>query len=95
MPAYILARIRVTDPQRFEQYRAAVPAVIAQYGGRYIVRGGEVTALEGTPEGRRLVVIEFPTLEAAQRFWHSSEYAQAKQLREEAAQAEVVLVPGV
>lgn len=95
MPAYILARIRVTDPQRFEQYRAAVPAAIAKHGGRYIVRGAEVEALEGAQDGRRLVVIEFPSVEAAQHFWHSPDYAQAKRLREDAAEVEALLLPGV
>jgi uncharacterized protein (DUF1330 family) len=95
MPAYIIGQIRVIDPARFEQYRAAVPAVIAQYGGRYLVRGGGVTALEGAHDGRRQVVIEFPSREAAERFWHSPEYAAAKQLREGAAEVVALLVPGV
>lgn len=94
MPAYLLARIRVTDPKRFAQYRAAAPAAIAKHGGRYVVRGGEGVALEGAHDGRRLVVVEFPSLEAAQRFWDSPEYAQAKALRAGAAEFEVLLVPG-
>ena len=95
MPALIIGQIRVIDPARFEQYRAAVPAVIAQYGGRYLVRGGGVTALEGTHDGRRQVVIEFPSREAAERFWHSPEYAAARRLREGAAEVVALLVPGV
>jgi uncharacterized protein (DUF1330 family) len=94
MPAYILAHIRVTDPERFAQYRAAVPAVIAQYGGRYLVRGGEAAALEGAHDGRRLVVVEFPSDEAARRFWDSPDYARMKKLREGAAEFEAMLVPG-
>ena len=95
MPAYILVRVRVTDPARWEQYRAAVPAVIARHGGRYIIRGGEVAALEGAHDGRRVVALEFPTLAAAQTFWHSADYAAVKQLRDGAAEVEALLVPGV
>lgn len=95
MPAYLLVRIRVTDPARWEQYRAAVPSVIAAHGGHYIIRGGEVTALEGADDGRRQVVLEFPTVEAARGFWYSADYAAARKLRDGAAEVEVLLVPGL
>lgn len=95
MPAYIVARIRVADPARWDQYRAAVPAVIARHGGHYIVRGGETVWLEGAQDARRQVIIEFPSMEAATAFWHSAEYAEAKKLREGAAEVDALLVPGV
>ncbi len=95
MPAFILAHIRVTDPSRWEQYRAAVPAVIARHGGRYIVRGGEGVALEGTHDSRRVVILEFPSTDAAESFWHSAEYAAVKKLRNGAADVDAVLLPGV
>jgi uncharacterized protein (DUF1330 family) len=58
----------VHDRATFEAYRAQVPAVIASFGGRYLIRGGEVLAVEGDPGLKRVVVLEFPSLEAARRF---------------------------
>jgi uncharacterized protein (DUF1330 family) len=95
MAAYLLVRIRVSDAEQFGQYRAAVPDVIAQFGGRYLVRGGAAEAYEGSYDGRRLVVIEFPSLEIAHRFWNSPEYTAVKKLRHGAAECEVIAVEGV
>lgn len=95
MAAYIIARIHITEPAKWEQYRAAVPAAIARHGGRYIVRGGDSVPLEGAHDARRQVIIEFPSMEAATAFWHSPEYAAVKKLRLGAAEADILLVPGV
>jgi len=94
MPAYLIANIEVTDPKGFEDYRARVGAVIAQYGGRYIVRGGAVRALEGEMGFRRLVVLEFPSAEAAQRFYDSPDYAPLLALRLASTRSTVALVEG-
>jgi uncharacterized protein (DUF1330 family) len=74
MAGYLIANIEVTDAAGFEEYRQKVMPVIAQFGGRYIVRGGDLRRLEGNLPINRLVVLEFPTLEAAQRFYDSAEY---------------------
>ena len=94
MTAYLIADIEVTDPSAFEDYRARVGAVIAQYGGRYIVRGGAVRALEGDFGFQRLVVLEFPSAEAAQRFYDSPEYAPLLALRSASTRSLVSLVEG-
>ena len=94
MPAYIIARIQVTDWDRYRQYTQATPAAIEKYSGRFIVRGGETVTLEGPAETARLVVLEFPSLEQAQAFYHSEEYAQAKQLRAGAAVGQFLAVDG-
>ena len=95
MPAYMIVQLNVTDPDRFARYREAVPSVVAAFGGRYIVRGGAVETLEGSHDGRRLVLFEFPSVEAIKRFWQSPEYAKVKPLRENAAELDVWAVPGV
>ena len=95
MPAYLIARIEVTDWERYRHYTAATPEVIARFGGRFIVRGGPVTVLEGEAEPRRLVVIEFPSLERARQFYHSPEYSRVKALRAGAALGQVLAVDGV
>lgn len=94
MPAYVIANLDVTDPQGFEAYRARVPAVIAQYGGKYAVRGGAVTAVEGTSPYKRLVVLEFVTMDALKAFYYSPEYALLIAMRQKASTGDVVLVEG-
>ena len=94
MPAYIIARVDVTDWERYRHYTNATPEVIARYGGKFIVRGGEIVTLEGEPERRRLVVIEFPNLQRAQEFFYSPEYTQVKLLRAGAAVGQFLAVKG-
>ena len=94
MPAYLIANIDVTDPKGFEAYRDRVPAVIAQYDGKYAERGGAVTAVEGTSPFNRLVVLEFATMDALKAFYHSPEYAPLIAMRQKASTGDVVLVEG-
>ena len=94
MPAYFIANIDVTDPAGFERYREAVPPVIARFGGRYLVRGGEVQAVEGAMPLKRLVILEFPTLDQARAFYDSADYAPLLALRLATTRSEAVLVEG-
>lgn len=95
MPAYILARINVTDPRQYAAYTAVTPGIIAQFGGRFLVRGGQTATLEGPEEKSRVVVIEFPSMAAAQGFYASTEYQAAKRLRAGAATGQFIVVEGV
>ncbi len=95
MPAYLIARIEVTDWERYRQYVEATTEVVTRYGGKFVVRGGQSVVLEGEPENRRLVVIEFPTLERAQEFFHSPEYTRVKHLRGGASVGQFLAVDGV
>ena len=94
MPAYIIVNIEVTDPEGFERYRAAVPPVIAAHGGRYLVRGGDLHVMEGAPDWKRLVVLEFPSLAAARGFYDSADYAPLLALRLASSRNEMVMVEG-
>jgi uncharacterized protein (DUF1330 family) len=95
MPAYLIVETDIIDPEQYEQYKAAAPAAIEAYGGRYVVRGGEMATLEGEWQPKRVVVVEFPDLAAAKRFYDSPEYQAAKALREGAAQLNMVAVEGI
>ncbi|WP_395738185.1 DUF1330 domain-containing protein [Prosthecobacter sp.] len=95
MPAYIIGRVQVTDWIRYAEYMKLTPAIIAQYGGRFVARGGESMTLEGPEETNRVVILEFPTYEAAQQFFHSDEYRHARTLREGAANAQFYAIDGV
>ena len=94
MPAYVVVQIEVHDAERYEEYKALAPASIAAYGGKYIVRGGKTTVLEGTWDPKRLVILEFPTTEWAQAWWNSEEYAPGKALRQATASTEMIMVEG-
>ena len=95
MPAYLIANIEITDPAAFETYRERVPAVVAQYGGRYVIRGNPPTLAEGKQFFTRLTVLEFPSMEALQNFHASPEYAPLLAIRTAATKSDVVFMPGV
>ena len=94
MAAYIVARIQVSDWSRYGEYVKHTPRVIAQFGGRFIVRGGEAVVLEGPDDGLRTVIIEFPSLDQAKAFYASPEYTAVKALREGAGTGTFVAVDG-
>jgi uncharacterized protein (DUF1330 family) len=95
MPAYVIADIEVTDSAGYQDYAQQAPPIIARHGGRYLVRGGAVNMLEGEWSPRRLVILEFDSVEAAQR-WHSSEdYAAPKALRQRTSRGNFVVVEGL
>jgi uncharacterized protein (DUF1330 family) len=95
MPAYLLVDCEVTDPARYENYKQLAPAAIAKFGGRYLVRGGATTQLEGDWRPSRVVVLEFPDAETAKRFHASPEYTAARAERAGAANMNIVLVEGL
>jgi uncharacterized protein (DUF1330 family) len=95
MPAYVIVETDITDPEQYERYKAASPGAVASGGGHFLVRGGELTVLEGDWYPSRLVVVEFPDLEAATRWYESPEYVEARKLREGAADLRMVAVQGV
>jgi uncharacterized protein (DUF1330 family) len=94
MAGYLIANIDVKDPEKFEEYRQKVMPVIKKFGGRYLIRGGDVRRLEGNLPLKRVVVLEFPTVEAAQQFYDSTEYQPILNLRLASTQSDVVLVQG-
>ena len=77
MPAYWLARSKITDPAAYKRYTDQVPGIMAKYGGRILARGGRFEILEGPKKFERFVVIEFPTLEQAVACHESPEYQTA------------------
>ena len=95
MAGYIIARINVTDPEKYKDYTAVTPGLIAQYGGRFIMRGGETVTLEGPEETGRVVVIEFDSPEQARTFYDSEDYQAAIGLRTAASTGQIIMVAGV
>ena len=95
MAAYLIARINVTDPEKYKNYVALSPAAIAAFGGRFLVRGGETKTLEGGTETNRIVVVEFDDMDKVTEFYHSDLYQAAKLERIGAAEGQFVAVEGI
>lgn len=96
MAAYLLAEASVTDPVAYETYKQLAQTAIAQYGGRYLVRGGASEVLEGDwSKPPRLVVVEFESVEQAKKFYDSPEYRAARAARKEAADMNMLVVQGI
>ena len=94
MPAYFIAEVDVTDADAYEPYKPLAAASIAAHGGIYRVRGGATESFEGAPVAGRVVVLEFPDLEAARRWYRSAEYQEALPLRQAAATSRAFMVEG-
>ena len=94
MPAYIIAEVEVTNPAGYETYRPLAGASIAQYGGKFLVRGGKAELVEGTQQPARVVVIEFADTAAAKRWYDSPEYREALKIRLANSRGRVILVEG-
>ena len=95
MAAYIVVQIKITRPDGWPEYREEVSRLAAEHGGRYLVRGGDVEVLEGPPhDGRRVVVFEFPSMDAIKKFWHSPAYEKAKKLRAGSGEVAAWAIPG-
>jgi uncharacterized protein (DUF1330 family) len=92
--AYVIAEIEITDPEGYKAYTTVVPATIAQYGGRFLVRGGAAEVLEGDWPARRRVLLEFPSLEAARAWWDSPEYEKPKAMRRASSNGRLILLEG-
>ena len=95
MPAYLIVEVETHDPQLMAEYRALNTPIVADYGGVFLVRGGDVVTLEGDWQPERLVIIEFPTMEQAKAWWSCDEYAEPKAMRQRAGRTQMILAEGV
>jgi uncharacterized protein (DUF1330 family) len=95
MAAYFIVDIDVHDPAGMREYLETVPAALTKYGGRYIVRGGKFEVVEGNWQPTRVVMMEFPTMEQAKKWYDCEEYKNMKAARQASARTDIVLVEGV
>ena len=95
MVAYVIYQGEVLDPERYEDYKAQAAPNIAAAGGRYLVRGGDVEALEGDAPSGRTVLLEFSTMKAAVDWYRSEQYTSIRRLREGVARANIYVVDGL
>ena len=92
MAVLVIADIEITDPVRYEEYKKLAGPTVAEYGGKYVARGGRAEQLEGSRSPGRVVVLEFPSWERAMEWWGSETYRPAKELRQASANTELILV---
>ena len=95
MPAYVVVNIRVKDPDLYAEYARGAPGTVERFGGRYLARGGAVDVREGSWSPERLVILEFPDVDAARAWYGSDEYAELRAVRERASQGELVITEGL
>ena len=96
MPAFVIADVRgARDQEALVEYRRGNTESVALHGGRFVVRGGAMELLEGEWDTRRIVVIEFPDMDAARAWYDSADYAPLKALRRSASDTNIILVEGV
>ena len=95
MSAYVIANVRVLDPEKYKEYVKQSPISIAAHGGRFLARAGKAEALEGNVTPNRVVILEFPSYDRASEWWNSEMYRLPKALRQRASEGSFVLVEGV
>ena len=95
MPAYVIVEIDVTDPEGYEEYRQLAAPTVINSGGRYLVRGGRTETLEGDWEPKRIVVLQFDSVEQAKGWWHSAEYEPIKGIRHRTTNSRMIVVEGL
>ncbi len=95
MPAFVIVEIEIHNSELYKSYTALTPETIETYKGKFIVRGGESIILEGDKLPKRMVVLEFPSVEIAKSWWHSEAYSRARKIRQQAATTRMTIVDGV
>jgi uncharacterized protein (DUF1330 family) len=95
MRAYVVSRVSITNVDAMRRYMADAPATVTAFGGRYLVRGNSVEALEGAWEHERMVIVEFPDRASAVAWFESEQYRPLRNLRRESAETVILLADGV
>lgn len=94
MAGYIVADIEVTNPEEYRRYTQQVQATIDKHGGKFLVRGGQHETIEGDWQAKRVVIIEFPSVEQAKVWYNSPEYSAIAGIRQHSSISRIILVQG-
>jgi uncharacterized protein (DUF1330 family) len=94
MAAYVIVEIEVTDPVGYEEYKKQAAATVHKYGGKYIVRGGKTEVLEGNWKPKRIVILEFPTMERGKEWLNCEEYREPRKLRHATSKTNMLVIEG-
>ena len=85
MAGYAIGDVEVLNEEAYGEYRRRFDAILAQFGGRILINGGRPDPVEGNWEPRRLVVLEFPSVDLARQWLSSSEYGEIAPIPQEHA----------
>ena len=94
MPAYVIVEIGVTDPVGYEEYKKLASETVFKFGGKYIVRGGATEVLEGDWEPKRIVILQFESMQRAKEWLNCAEYREPRKMRHRTAKTRMILVDG-
>ena len=94
MAAYVFVEIDIYDQELYEEYKKMTPSTIEDFGGKFLVRGGNTVHLEGDWNPERIVVLEFPSVERAREWWESEAYTRARLVRQRAADTKMIILEG-
>ena len=92
---YVIAQLKVTNPENYKEYVNKVTEVVQKFGGEYLVRNGEYQCIEGESKFPRIVVIKFPSYEKALEWYNSDEYKPVKQIRLNNSEGSNIIIKGV
>ena len=95
MAAYVIVDLEIVDPSGFEEYKKQAAATVHKYGGKYIVRGGSTEVLEGDWNPKRIVILQFDSMERAKEWLNCEEYREPRKMRHRTAKTKMILVEGV
>ena len=95
MSAYVLSSIKVNNPDNYKEYVTKVKSIVEKFGGEYLVRGGEMTVIEGEWNNPRSIVIKFQPKEKAMEWYNSEEYKPIRQIRHDNAVSNSIIVEGI
>jgi uncharacterized protein (DUF1330 family) len=95
MPAYVIVEIDIVDPVGYEEYKKLAGATVEKYGGKYIVRSGAVETLEGDWNPKRIVILEFESMQRAKEWLNCEEYREPRKMRHRTAKTKMILAEGV
>lgn len=95
MAAYVVVKLEITDPERFKLYQQLASASVEKFGGKFLVRGGQMVELEGSWDAPRMVVLEFESIDRATGWYHSPEYGKAIEARKDAADFHMIALEGI
>ncbi len=94
MAAFVIVDVAIHNYKEYEEYKKLTPATIAAFNGKFVVRGGLTVSLEGDWKPERIVVVQFPTVDQAKKWWNSDLYSAAKVIRQKAANTKMIIVEG-
>ena len=94
MAAFIVGEVEVHDQTIYDEYRKAIPAILEKFGGKFVVRGGKIKLLEGETLPKRMVILEFESMEKLETWYNSPEYAPLIEMRQRCATSRLISVEG-